>query len=144
VSFAAALKEWQAQAIGACDDFDQEAALAEPAGCERIDVLFVIDGSGSMTEEQAALAGGGGEPAVFAEFTDALAAELTSVEDFHVGVVSTELGSTRLHTHRYEPKEAPTPENAVRARGADAVDRGADAGAGGVVRVPGGDALGGG
>jgi hypothetical protein len=112
VSFAAALKEWQAQAIGACDDFDQEAALAEPAGCERIDVLFVIDGSGSMTEEQAALAGGGGEPAVFAEFTDALAAELTSVEDFHVGVVSTELGSTRLHTHRYEPKEAPTPENA--------------------------------
>lgn len=101
--FTAAIAEWSDQALAACDDFDRVDDIPEPEGCKRIDILFVIDGSGSMSEEQRALAGLNGEPPVFAEFTDALLAELTDVEDFHVGVVSTQLGVTRLHTHRDYP-----------------------------------------
>ena len=41
------------------------------SGCKRVDILFVIDGSESMAEEQAALSGDGGMTPVFAEFTDA-------------------------------------------------------------------------
>lgn len=109
---AAALAAFTPLAIQTCDAFDFEPPPpeVEPTGCARIDVLFVIDGSGSMTEEQQALRGTNGQPPVFAEFTDALLAELTSVEDFHVGVVSSEYGKTALHTHRDRPE---VPESAA-------------------------------
>ena len=110
--FAAALAAWGDQAVAACDDFDREPEPEPPAGCKRIDVLFVIDGSGSMLQEQRALAGLDGEPPVFAEFTDALLAKLTEVEDFHVGVVSTQIGATLLHTHRGSPAVPESPESA--------------------------------
>lgn len=112
VSFAAALAEFAPLAVRTCEDFDFEepAPEDEPSGCKRIDVLFAIDGSGSMKEEQSALRGADGMPPVFAEFTDALLAELTSVEDFHVGVVSSDPGFTALHTHRERPLEPESPE----------------------------------
>jgi hypothetical protein len=66
-------------------------------------VLFAVDGSGSMGGEQDALRGENGEMPVFAEFTEALLAELTDIEDFHVGVVSSELDDFALHTHREQP-----------------------------------------
>lgn len=92
-------------AVQACADFDFEPPPPEqePSGCKRIDVLFAIDGSGSMAEEQQALRGEDGMSPVFAEFTDALLDELTDVEDFHVGVVSSQYGFTALHTHRDFP-----------------------------------------
>lgn len=105
-----ALDKFADQAIGACDDRDYVPDLPQPEGCKRIDVLFVIDGSLSMKDEQAALSGLGGEPPVFAEFTDALLAELTDVEDFHVGVVTSEPGVSLLHTHSGFPVEPESPE----------------------------------
>lgn len=109
-TFADAITAWADQAIGACDDFDLVPELPDAEGCDKIDVLFVIDGSASMFDEQNALAGIGGEPPVFAEFTDALLAELTDVEDFHVGVVSSEPGVTRMHTHSLYPATPEGPE----------------------------------
>ncbi|MEZ4448102.1 MAG: hypothetical protein R3B09_01400 [Nannocystaceae bacterium] len=107
-----ALDAWADQALGACDDFDFVPDLPPAEGCKKIDVLFVIDGSLSMAEEQKALAGADGQPPVFADFTDALLAELTDVEDFHVGVVSTEPLVTRLHTHSLYPETPESPETA--------------------------------
>ncbi|MDC0718047.1 hypothetical protein [Nannocystis bainbridge] len=109
IAYAAALAEFTPLAVRTCEDFDYEEPLPEtpPSGCKRIDVLFAIDGSGSMDEEQDALRGADGMPPVLAEFTDALLGELTDVEDFHVGVVSSEQGFTALHTHRDYPM---TPE----------------------------------
>jgi len=111
-SFAAALADFAPLAVETCEDFDHEEPPpeVEPSGCERIDVLFAIDGSGSMDEEQNALRGAGGMPPVFAEFTDALLQELTDVEDFHVGVVSSEQGYTAMHTHRDFPETPESPE----------------------------------
>lgn len=111
VGFAAALAEFAPLAVQTCEDFDYEPPPPQqtPTGCKRIDVLFAIDGSGSMDEEQNALRGDGGMPPVFAEFTDALLAELTDVEDFHVGVVSSDPGFSAMHTHRDYPV---TPESA--------------------------------
>lgn len=104
-SFAAALADFGPLAVRTCEDFDFVPPTPEqpPVGCKRIDVLFAIDGSGSMSEEQYALRGDGGMPPVFAEFTDALLAELTDVEDFHVGVVTSHELSSILHTHREFP-----------------------------------------
>ncbi|HEY8375113.1 MAG TPA: hypothetical protein VIK91_01435 [Nannocystis sp.] len=112
ISLADALVDWTPLAVQTCEDFDYEPPEPEqaPAGCKRIDLLFAIDGSGSMAEEQAALRGEGGMPPVFAEFTDALLAELTDVEDFHVGVVSSHDGSSILHTHRDFPVVPEGPE----------------------------------
>jgi hypothetical protein len=107
-----ALADWAPLARRACEDFDDTPPIAPepPPGCERIDVLFTIDGSGSMAGEQDALRGADGMPPVFAEFTDALLAELTDVEDFHVGVVSSQEGSTALHTHTDAPVVPESPE----------------------------------
>jgi len=104
-----ALADWTPTAVKTCEDFDYEPPFEPdpPTGCERIDVLFAIDGSLSMKGEQDALRGVDGMPPVFAEFTDALLMELTDVEDFHVGVVSSEQGYTQMHTHRDFPA---TPE----------------------------------
>lgn len=111
-SFAEALAAFAPVAVQACDEFDLEPPLpeVEPSGCKKIDVLFAIDGSGSMDGEQDALRGANGEPGVFADFTDALLAELTEVEDFHVGVVSSEEEVTLLHTHRDFPATPEGPE----------------------------------
>ena len=107
-----ALADYVPLAVQHCDDFDFEPPFQDqpPPGCRRIDVLFTIDGSGSMTEEQMALRGSDGMPPVFAEFTDALLAELTEVEDFHVGVVSPQEGVTLLGTHRDFPTVPESPE----------------------------------
>ncbi len=107
-----ALAEYTPIAVQLCEDFDYQPPLpdVEPAGCKRIDVLFNVDGSGSMTDEQKALRGLDGMPPVFAEFTDALLAELTDVEDFHVGVVSPQEDVTLLGTHRDFPEVPESPE----------------------------------
>lgn len=111
-SFASALADFGPLAVQTCEDFDYQPPPLEqpPSGCKRIDLLFAIDGSGSMNEEQDALRGAGGQPPVFAEFTDALLAELTDVEDFHVGVVSSQQDFTALHTHRDFPLMPEGPE----------------------------------
>ena len=107
-----ALADFVPTAIQHCDDFDYEPPFQEdpPPGCQRIDILFTIDGSGSMTDEQKALRGSDGMPPVFAEFTDALLAELTEVEDFHVGVVTPQEDVTLLGTHRDFPAVPESPE----------------------------------
>lgn len=112
VTLPEALAEFGPLAVRTCEDFDFEPPLpeVEPSGCKRIDVLFAVDGSGSMEGEQDALRGAGGQPPVFAEFTEALLAELTEVEDFHVGVVSSGEGDTALHTHREQPDVPPGPD----------------------------------
>jgi hypothetical protein len=112
-----ALADWTPVAVKTCEDFDYEPPFdpEPPTGCERVDVLFAIDGSLSMDGEQDALRGVDGMPPVFAEFTDALLMELTDVEDFHVGVVSSEVGYTQMHTHRDFPATPEGPDSVQRA-----------------------------
>ena len=109
-----ALQQWTPTARQVCEDFDFVPPFPEvpPSGCKRIDVLFNVDGSGSMNDEQKALRGLDGMAPVFAEFTDALLAELTDVEDFHVGVLSPQEGVTLLGTHRDFPDTPESPETA--------------------------------
>jgi len=109
---AQALADWTPIARKTCEDFDLEPPFdgEPPPGCKRIDVLFTIDGSGSMDEEQSALRGTNGMAPVFAEFTDALLAQLTEVEDFHVGVVSSQEEVTLLGTHTNFPAVPEGPE----------------------------------
>jgi hypothetical protein len=108
----AALADWTPIARQVCEDFDYQPPFEPlpPPGCKRVDILFAIDGSGSMDEEQAALRGTNGMAPVFAEFTDALLAELTDVEDFHVGVVSSQEEVTLLGTHTNFPEVPESPE----------------------------------
>ncbi len=101
-----ALEVWTPQAIQTCRDHDADPLPEDTDGCKHIDVLFVIDGSFSMLEEQNALRGVDGPP-VFKEFTDALVATLTNLEDLRVGVVSAQPGDTALHTHTDQPEVAP-------------------------------------
>lgn len=103
-----ALDAWLPEVLAACEEVDAVLPPTPPGGCEHIDILFVIDGSLSMAQEQAALRGISGPP-VFSEFTDALQIELDTLQDFHVGVVSSEPGDTILHTHLDEPKVPPGP-----------------------------------
>jgi hypothetical protein len=111
-SLAQALADWTPIARQVCEDFDYVPPFEPlpPPGCKRVDILFAIDGSASMDEEQAALRGTNGMAPVFAEFTDALLAELTDVEDFHVGVVSSQEGVTLLGTHTNFPEVPESPE----------------------------------
>ncbi len=95
--------------IEACATAEEPDVPQPPGGCEHIDILFVVDGSLSMAEEQEALRGISGPP-VFSDFTDALAVELDTLEDIHIGVVSAEPGDTRLHTHLNQPAVEPGPE----------------------------------
>jgi hypothetical protein len=53
-------------------------------GCEKVDFLFVIDSSNSMETNQAALI------ASFPEFVDGIVGTLEDVDDFHVGVVTSD------------------------------------------------------
>jgi hypothetical protein len=106
---AAALEDWLPAALHTCSTHAAPAPPPPPlAGCHRLDVLFVVDGSVSMAEEQDALRGVTGPP-VFAEFMDALLAELDGLEDFHVGVVSSQPDDTALHTHSDAPETPPSP-----------------------------------
>jgi hypothetical protein len=105
----AALQEFLPAVVHACETADEPEVPQPPGGCEHIDILFVVDGSLSMAEEQAALRGVDGPP-VFRDFTDALAVRLGSLEDIHVGVVSAEPDDIALHTHRDQPALAPSPD----------------------------------
>jgi hypothetical protein len=102
--------DWLPRALTACELHDYVPLPRPPGGCTHIDVLFVVDGSLSMAEEQAALRGTDGGPPVFADFADALLSELVTLEDVRVGVVGAEPGDNVLHTHRDEPFVAPGPD----------------------------------
>jgi hypothetical protein len=54
------------------------------AGCKKVDFLFVIDSSNSMATNQAELI------ASFPEFVDGIVGTLEDVDDFHVGVVTSD------------------------------------------------------
>jgi hypothetical protein len=53
-------------------------------GCQKVDILFVIDNSGSMVEEQASLL------ASFSGFVSGIQAQLGSADSYHLGVVTTD------------------------------------------------------
>jgi hypothetical protein len=53
-------------------------------GCQKVDLLFVIDNSGSMAEEQTSLL------ASFSGFVAGIQAELGSADSYHVGVITTD------------------------------------------------------
>lgn len=107
--FDAAFETFLPAVVEACATADEPEVPQPPGGCEHIDVLFVVDGSLSMSAEQDALRGISGPP-VFAEFTDALALELGSLEDIRIGVISAEPDDVVLHTHRDQPALEPVPE----------------------------------
>jgi len=76
-----------------CDEI--RSGVAPPSDVPAVDLLFVIDDSGSMTEEQGLLSEG------FALFATAVASgdldgdgalDFPPVDDLHVGVVSTDMG----------------------------------------------------
>ena len=104
-SLADALDGFAPAATLACETHDDRPPADVPGGCEHIDILFVIDGSVSMAQEQAALRGDDGEPPVFADFTDALLAESDTLVDVRVGVISAAPDDTELHTHHDQPAE---------------------------------------
>jgi hypothetical protein len=52
--------------------------------CQKVDLLFVIDNSGSMEDEQASLV------ASFGGFVSGIQAELSQAESYHIGVVTTD------------------------------------------------------
>ncbi|MBL4683642.1 MAG: hypothetical protein JKY37_03555 [Nannocystaceae bacterium] len=107
-SLSAALEDWRDNLVIACIEHDTPTPPRMPGGCEHVDILFVVDGSLSMNEEQAALRGINGMPPVFAEFTDALLDSLTDLQDFHVGVISSQPGDVVLHRHSDQPQASPT------------------------------------
>jgi hypothetical protein len=61
---------------------DHELEIEE--GCQKVDFLFVIDDSGSMGDDQANLA------AEFPDFISGIQATLADVDEYQVGVVSTD------------------------------------------------------
>src|SRR5690606_30732265 len=60
------------------------AGPSEAAPCVKVDLLFVIDNSGSMEDEQANLIAG------FPAFVNEIQKELADAESLHIGVVSTD------------------------------------------------------
>ena len=75
-------------APGSDDTCAGEGCNAE--GCTFVDLLFVIDNSGSMGDYQAALG------LAFPQFADTLAASLPPGTNVHVGVTSTEMGYSSM------------------------------------------------
>lgn len=61
-----------------------ETGTVDEDGCKKIDLLFVVDNSGSMQTEQTNLI------AAFPEFVDAMTTLLPAAADFHVGVTTTD------------------------------------------------------
>ncbi|MEZ4381005.1 MAG: hypothetical protein R3A79_06635 [Nannocystaceae bacterium] len=59
-------------------------ALPDDTGCENVDLLFVIDNSGSMADEQQNLISS------FPGFAAAMQSQLESAESYHVGVVTSD------------------------------------------------------
>lgn len=53
-------------------------------GCKKVDVLYVIDNSPSMYDEQKTLIQN------FGTFTQEMQAALQNVEDYHIGVITTD------------------------------------------------------
>jgi hypothetical protein len=70
-------------------------------GCDKVDFLFVIDGSVSMANEQAALA------ASFPGFMDAIGDTLTAQSDYHIMVVDTDAANRCTK----DACDDPTPSN---------------------------------
>lgn len=64
-------------------------ATVPTANVENLDVLFVIDNSNSMLEEQTSLA------ANFGRFIDVLESAAGGLPNLHVGIISTDLGAGR-------------------------------------------------
>lgn len=56
----------------------------EAVGCEKVDLLFIVDDSGSMADNQTNLV------ASFPGFVDSMEEKLGNVESYHVGVVTTD------------------------------------------------------
>ena len=56
----------------------------EPVGCEKVDLLFIVDDSGSMADNQTNLVSS------FPGFVDSMEEKLGNVESYHVGVVTTD------------------------------------------------------
>jgi len=110
-SLDAAFDDWRASLVSTCENHDVGPPPQMPGGCEHIDILFVVDGSFSMDEEQAALRGTDGNPPVFADFTDALVDSLDTLVDFHVGVISSQPGDVVLHRHIDQPEMPAIPQN---------------------------------
>lgn len=94
---ASALAHWRPKLVTACAEHATDPPPMPLGGCERIDILFVIDGSLSMAEEQDALRGENGEPPIFADFVDALHEQLDALKDVHIGVISSQPGDIVLH-----------------------------------------------
>lgn len=65
------------------DEFAPDAAPAPP-GCPDVDILFVIDDSGSMADQQESLI------ASFPGFVAGIQQRLASASSYHIGVVTTE------------------------------------------------------
>jgi hypothetical protein len=76
------------EAPGSDDTCAGEGCNAE--GCTFVDLLFVIDNSGSMGDYQAALG------LAFPQFAETLAATLPPGTNVHVGVTSTEMGYSSM------------------------------------------------
>ncbi len=61
-----------------------DAGIVEEFGCQGVDFLFVVDNSGSMTQQQTQLL------ASFPGFISAIEASLENVDSYHVGVVTSD------------------------------------------------------
>lgn len=66
--------------VGGAPDF----AMPAEDGCKKVDVLYVIDNSPSMYDEQKTLIQN------FGTFTQEMQAALQNVEDYHIGVITTD------------------------------------------------------
>ncbi len=77
--------------VGGAGDGGTPGCVGEDCmGCTSVDLLFVIDNSGSMGDYQAALA------LAFVDFADTLDAVLETGTNVHVGVTSTEMGYSSM------------------------------------------------
>jgi hypothetical protein len=76
--------------VGGTGGEDAAGDAGNDEGCKKVDLLFVIDNSGSMADEQANLA------ASVPGFIDAMAAELEGTEGYNVGVTTSDLYAANL------------------------------------------------
>ncbi|HEY8379655.1 MAG TPA: hypothetical protein VIK91_24350 [Nannocystis sp.] len=70
--------------LGATPDVGETGGATESKPCVKVDLLFVIDNSGSMEDEQANLIAG------FPAFVNGMQKELADAESLHIGVVTTD------------------------------------------------------
>ncbi|MGB1277921.1 MAG: hypothetical protein ACPG77_19400, partial [Nannocystaceae bacterium] len=74
--------ESETQTTDTDTDTETDTDTGDPDSCAKVDVVFAIDNSGSMSEEHSALQG-----PVFASFPEALLMVGNGIEDFHLGVI---------------------------------------------------------